>query len=154
EPPAMVAVAVATVAIPARVAPARGDALFQFDDLEAAFPLLLARLRFLLRLVVAWFHGEPPFVRSAVQRTGPPPARRASVGAMRGLLGGETAPAALLLVASHPVATCPGRTRRSVPDRNPASDAPRGASKARRTRRVRRASNVCCGCGRSRGYCK
>src|SRR5262249_25008475 len=72
--------AVADIATMGLTVAARRDALLQLDDLEAALPLLLAGLRFLLRLVLARFHREPPFRRSAVSGNGHLPARRPSAG--------------------------------------------------------------------------
>src|SRR5262249_7081551 len=48
--------------------------------LEAPLPLLRAGLGGLLRLIVAWFHSEPPFGWSAGQGRGHPPARRPTAG--------------------------------------------------------------------------
>src|SRR5262249_26246127 len=91
------------------------DPFFQPDDLEAVFPLLLAGLRFLLRLVLARFHREPPFTRSAVGwlRSSPRRADR-SPGRCRageGLARRRTSPAALLALnassqAERPEALC------------------------------------------------
>src|SRR5262245_9550303 len=68
---------------------ARRDALLQHLDLEAALPLLLAGLRFLLRLVLARFHREPPFTRSARRMIATSPGaqteRRGDAGPVRGL---------------------------------------------------------------------
>src|SRR5262249_41551457 len=64
---------------------ARGEAFLQFEDLEAALPLVscLAGFRLLLRLFLAWFHDGTSFRferRSAVSGSGHRPASVASAG--------------------------------------------------------------------------